>query len=31
LLRTPSVQDRIRLIAAALLRHGALTGEDIFN
>ena len=29
LVRTPSVQNRIRLIADALLRHGTLTGADI--
>jgi hypothetical protein len=27
----PSVEDRIRRIAAALLDRGALTGEEIFE
>jgi hypothetical protein len=31
LVRTPSVQDRIRLIAAALLERGSLTSEQIFE
>jgi hypothetical protein len=29
LVRTPAVEDRIRLIADALLRHGTLSGDDI--
>jgi hypothetical protein len=29
LVRTPAVQDRIRLLAAALMRHGTLTGGQI--
>jgi hypothetical protein len=31
LVRTPAVADRIRVVAAALLRHGALTGDEIFE
>ena len=29
LIRTPWAQQRIRLIADALLRHGSLTGDEI--
>jgi hypothetical protein len=29
LVRTPWAQERIRLVAAALLQHGTLSGDDI--
>jgi hypothetical protein len=31
LIRSPWAQQRIRLLAAALLRHGTLSGDEIFD